>query len=438
MSLPRFIRPATAAILLTTLAACSRSSTPGGPTPPVIRPSLTVTAISVVGLRGSAGYEYRTVVQLRESGGAAATIAAADLTFSSGATTVASAHYDRPLGEGATACPASGSISTRELVTVDHEGSHPYATGVRVQVTFSDGAAYTATAAGAADVPPLAAPPEPRYTLTGVITDGATRAPIAGALLEVRGGLNLGRTATTDGSGTYVLGELLADTFRLRASKDGYGSGEQGVTVPDNPRADFELRVPAAPCSYSVAANAPDIVPWTGGEYSIAVTRTSGACSWEASTDAQWITFPRGTTGNGSASLVFAVGGGVLDTRSGSIHIGWSGGGADVRIQQGPRPDWICTPVALSKGPEDFDNVPSGGGTVSVNAAAPAIPPEWASACRASLSSSVPWITGGATVEGHGTFTFTVAPNPSPGVARSGAIVVAGPGGTATVAVTQR
>jgi hypothetical protein len=85
--------------------------------------------------------------------------------------------------------------------------------------------------------------PEPQtFTLTGVITDGSTRGGIARARLEVLGGLNAGKVASTDGTGTYTIRDLVADTFRMRASADGYDAGEQGITIPANPRADFTLQ----------------------------------------------------------------------------------------------------------------------------------------------------------------------------------------------------
>ena len=204
-------------------------------------------------------------------------------------------------------------------------------------------------------------------------------AGIDGATLEVLNGANAGKRATTDRTGTYVLDALTADVFRLRASADGYLSGEQGVTVPDIPRVDFELRRIAEPaCHYTVATNAPDVLPSTGGEFSVTITRSSGTCSWGASTDDSWIRFPRGASGNGSGSLTYAVSGASgPNSRSGTIVITWTGGSAQVRVVQGPHPDGSAAAVALTKGAQDFDNVPSGGGVLTVFASAEAFPPEW-------------------------------------------------------------
>ena len=88
----------------------------------------------------------------------------------------------------------------------------------------------------------IARPQPQTFTLMGVITDGSTRGGIEGARLEVLSGLNAGKIASTDGTGTYTMRDLVADSFRMRASADGYDSGEQGITIPANPRADFTLQ----------------------------------------------------------------------------------------------------------------------------------------------------------------------------------------------------
>jgi Carboxypeptidase regulatory-like domain/Putative binding domain, N-terminal len=441
MSPPSVIRHATAAILVAALMACGGNTTPTAPTtpspPPTPHPSVNIAAVSVAGERRTTGYMYRTVVQLRESAGTAATIVSIDLTFVSGTTSIASSHYDQPIGEGTSVCPASGTIATRELVTVDSDTSHPYATTIEVKVAFTDGAAYTSAASGAAGVPPLPAPQT--HTLTGRITDADAHTGIESARLQVLGGLNAGRTATTDRTGTYVMTDLLADTFRLRASADGYVSGEQGVTVPDVPRADFELRrVVEIQCGYTITPPAV-AMSWPDGNFSVTITRTSGTCPWQAASSVNWITFPGGASGNGSATLASSVAANTtLNSRSGTITISWTGGSALVNVQQGTHPDWVCRPVTLTKGSEDFDNVPSSGGTLTVLASAPADPAVWSSACRATVHSYTSWIIGGGTVDGHAGFTFTVAANPSPGTPRTGSIVAEGPGGTATLVVTQR
>ena len=137
----RTLRHIAPAVLPLGLAACDSSkSNPAGPSPsPTVHPSVTVTSVSVIGEKRSTGYAYMIVLQLRESAGVAATISAVDLTFM-GTTTIVTSHHDQPISPGTNVCPASGTVATRQLVTVDADASHPYATTVSAKVTFTDGA----------------------------------------------------------------------------------------------------------------------------------------------------------------------------------------------------------------------------------------------------------------------------------------------------------
>ena len=392
--------------------------------------------MQVSGDSAAPGYRYRTIVMLRETVGMAATIMSVDLVFAGGNGTLVTAHFDRPISDASNICPASATVSTRELDTTDADPSHAYASTVKATVNFTDGTTFTGTTAGSADVPPLGPTPPQTYALVGVITDAATRAPIAGAQLQATNGTNAGKSATTDAAGAYTMTGLVGETFRLRASASGYSSGEQNVTVPDIPRADFQLQPIVQPaCAYTAAANTTGIVSSDLGTFTITVTRTSGACSWTATTDASWISFPGGSSGSGSATLAYSVGPNGFNSRSGAVTIAWTGGGASLVVQQGPHSDFECF-VALSKGPEDFDNVPSGGGTLTVFASVYAVPA--GRPCTASVSSAVSWMTGGGSISGQSTLTFTVAVNPSPGTARSASITAQTGVKTVTLSVTQR
>jgi hypothetical protein len=229
------------------LSACGSSpSSSTAATPATLRASVGVTSISVSGESRAVGQAYRVVVHLHESTGTAATIAAVDLTLLNGSTAILSSHADRPIADEAAAnvCPGNGSVDTREFLVVDGDASHPYATSIQARVTFSDSSSVVGTTSATTGVPALPVPMPQTFTLTGLVTDANTHTGIAGARVEVMTGLNQGQVAFADGGGTYVLKNLAADTFRLRASATDHDSGEQGVTVPANPRADFELRPP--------------------------------------------------------------------------------------------------------------------------------------------------------------------------------------------------
>jgi hypothetical protein len=176
-----------------------------------------------------------------------------------------------------------------------------------------------------------------------------------------------------------------------------------------------------------------------GGSFTASISRTAGNCSWQVSSDVSWITFPGGASGNGSATLAYTVGtSGSLNSRSGNITISWAGGSAQIQVTQGNYPDWVCT---VHVTPQEFNNVPSGGGQVMLTVSIFATPSVWNHMCSVFVNSNTPsWITGpGGTVtgggpnNGTGTFTFTVAPN-STGSARSGSIVA----GPQTVPVRQQ
>ena len=327
--------------------------------------------MSVVGETRTSGYGYRVVVHLRETAGIAATISSVDLTFTNGTTMVVSSHTDQPIADGANVCPANGAVDTREILTLDANSAHPYATAVQAKVTFTDGASFVGTPSSSADVPPLPGPPPPQtYTLRGVITDMGTHVGIAGARLDVLNGLNAGKTAVTDGSGTYLLDGLVAEVFRLRASADGYDFGEQNVTVPADPRADFVLlRSAGAPCAYVVAPTGSRNVSADGGQLSVSVTQTSGTCGWQATTDASWITLGS-KSGSGTASLTITFGPNVSRAlQTGTVTVQWSGGSAQLTLSQPPEliePICIVTVTVAGQNPIA---VPASGGSYTASIA---------------------------------------------------------------------
>jgi hypothetical protein len=420
-------------VLLFPFAACSKSSTAPSPIPaPGSHPTIAIAAIAAAAEAVPTGYRYRTTLTLRESIGVPATIVSVDLMFAAGTAHILTSHYEKPISDAVNVCPASGAIDTREL-EANGDASHPVATAVTATVTYTDGT-FSGTVSSTAEIsrPPVSQ----AFSISGIVTDVSTRSVIVGAQIQALNGVNAGRAGTTDANGAYTITDLAPDTFRLRASAAGYDAGEQNVTVPTTARADFELaRVSDIACGYVAISNSPAVLPWDGGEYTVTVTRTSGACAWQASTDVGWLTFPHGASANGSATLSYAVAPNGLNSRSGTITIAWTGGSARISVQQAPHPDWECF-VGLTRGPEDFDNVPSAGGTVTVFASVWAVPSGWS--CTATVSGTVSWIVGGGTINGPTTMTFRIGPNPSPGTSRAGSIVAQTGQKTATQGLTQR
>jgi len=405
-----------AAALTVAVAASACTKTPAAPTPPpptTPRATIAVSSTTVTGeRRADGGYNYRTVLRLTESGGATANITAVSLTFLSGTTAVLTSRFDQVVPSTGNTCPANSSVNTRELVATDSDTTHAFATTVRVEVTYGDSTATGTTATATGTIPPLGPPPPTTYSLTGVISDPAAKG-IPNARVEVLNGDNQGKATTTDGNGAYTLTGLVAGTFRMRASADGYNPGEQNVTVPDVPRADFTLQRSSAACNYDVSATGRINVSDIFGQFGVTLTRTSGSCTWQASTDVDWLT-PRTSSGDGGTSLTyFYASNPTFVGRLGTITFSWAGGSAQLQVNQNPQPAVFCV-VTFRVGGQNPLNVPKGGGSYTADITpVPGMPPglcaSW-SAAAASPITITPPNSGPAMPAQVG---FTVAANPT-------------------------
>ena len=227
-----------AAVSLT--AACAKSpaepsSAATTPTPNVSIVSMVVASETLV----SGAHVYRVTVKLRESGGAAATIASIDLTFMNGSSVVASSHVERPISDTANILAANATMDSRETTTTDDDPSHPHATSVAVKANYTYGASLTRSADGSAEVPLSVAP---TFTLSGVVTEENTAGrAVAGGMVLVVDGANAGTSSSTDGNGSYTLADLGAGSITIRATASGYAAAERAVTVAQDTRLDLRL-----------------------------------------------------------------------------------------------------------------------------------------------------------------------------------------------------
>jgi hypothetical protein len=435
------------------MTACGRT-TPSQPTPSA-KPNISIASISAEAeALSSGGYAYRVSLKLRESGGVVAAITSVELAFMRDAVTLASLREERPISDTTNVVPANATVESREMALADSDLSHPAATSVVAKVSFTDGAAGTNSASGSADI---AAPAPTLYTLAGTVSDESSGRMLLGGTVEIVDGPNAGKTSATDAGGAYSLSGLAGGSFVVRATSHGYDPREQSVMVARDTTLDLRLRpIPAAPprapaptppstpstCSYTVSPSESGI-DYLGGNRTATISRTSGTCAWNASSDVGWITFPGGASGSGSLPLSYAIApNGSFSSRSGRVTVSWTGGRTEVRVQQGNHPDWECIAL-IFRGQEDLNNVPSTGERLTVTASVLVSPGVWSGMvnCGAQVTASVPWISGGGSVDSKGSparFTFTVAPNPSPGTARTGSIVVASYSHTQALAVTQR
>ena len=146
------------ALSITTACASKSPTEPssGGTTP---SPNVSIVSMSVAAeTLVSGAHVYRVTVKLRESGGAAATIASIDLTFMSGSSAVTSLHVERPISDAANLLAANATLDSRELMAMDEDPSHPHATSVVAKVNYTYGASLTRSADGSAPVPLSSAP----------------------------------------------------------------------------------------------------------------------------------------------------------------------------------------------------------------------------------------------------------------------------------------
>jgi hypothetical protein len=414
--LPRTFRRFAALAFASVISGTCSKSSPTTPTP-ITHAALSVTSISVSGEReSSGGFVYQLVVHLRESGGVAATIDAVDLTFTTGAEVITSSHHVQIIPATANVIAAGSTADTRELITQDTNEAHAYATSVTAKVSYTDATSTPATSTGSADVPPLPEPPTPAtHTLIGTITDQATRAGIAGARVEALNGVNAGRFTTTDRSGAYTLSDLLADTFRMRAAAAGYDPREQNVTVPDIPRADFELRRSGSgACAYSISPSGSVNVGFTAGRVSLAITRTSGSCGWQATTNVGWLTLSS-TSGAGNATVTANYASNTTFVgRLGVITVSWNGGSAQLQVGQNPESPTFCRVVTVTVNGQNPVSVPAAGGQYTASIALepgtypPGICGMWSAAAPAAIT-----FVGATSGLTPGSAMFNVQSNPS-------------------------
>src|SRR5262245_10591933 len=408
---------AAVAASLLTCAACSKDNNPSTPTPPATHASVAVTSMTVAGERGTPGFVYRVVVRVKESGGAAATISAVDLTFTSGSTTLKTEHFTGVIPASGNACAANANCETREMVASDTDASHAYATRVTARVSYRDSTASSdSTADGAADVPPLPTPPPPStYTLTGFITDRDTNGGIEGARVEAINGANTGKVTTTSSTGAYSLTGLVGETFRMRASAGGYDSGEQNVTVPDITRADMQLHKPSASCSYNVVPTGNLDVSSPGSSFSLTIARSAGTCGWQASSDVSWIALGA-SSGSGDGTLTFNY---QLNSsfvgRTGTVTVSWPGGSALVTVRQaGESPAFCRINTITVNGQNPYAISAGASGTITAQITPEAGTPP--GACGSWNATASPEITFTSSTTGPtvpATISFTVAANPS-------------------------
>ncbi len=217
-----------------------------------------------------------------------------------------------------------------------------------------------------------------------------------------------------------------ASWIAVTGSAAGSGNGSVAYAVAANSAtatrtgtliiAGLTLTVTQAAAPFAVNSTSASY-PVSGGAGTIAVSASSAAAVWAATSDATWIVINQGSSGKGSGTVSYAVAANTAATsRSGSITVA----GLTVTVTQaGNAPVYSLTPASAS--------YPASGGAGSIAVAVTPSSTSWTAA------SSAAWIaiTSGAAGTGAKTVGYSVAANT--GAARTGGITI----GSSTFVVSQ-
>jgi BACON domain-containing protein/all-beta uncharacterized protein len=181
-------------------------------------------------------------------------------------------------------------------------------------------------------------------------------------------------------------------------------------------------------CAYSLASTAQSPGA-AGGTFSVAITRTSGSCTWAASSNASWVTFSGPTSGSDTGTITLVVAPNA-DTaaRAGTVTVSWNGGTAQIAVNQAGLAFGQCVYAF----PTPAQTVPAAGG------ASTAALSVTGNGCSWTATSDASWltITSGGSGTASTSIAFMTTANPDVS-ARVGTITVSYPGGSVKETVTQ-
>jgi hypothetical protein len=215
-------------LLLVTQACGGGSSTPA---PSPAPPALTVTAVTITGIPGTATVGQQVALK--------ATANRSDTTTLDVTAQASWVSSNRAVADVST----TGALTTLAAGVTDIRATYSGVTGL-LQLTVSL-----------------------RPHLVGLVSDNAGR-PLAGVQVQVLDGPNGGRSTQTDASGGYLLDNLTAGSFTVQYSKAAYLSATRSMTVSGETRVDVSLM--AEPTG-------PDVSGFYG-TFSISLTITRQSC----------------------------------------------------------------------------------------------------------------------------------------------------------------
>ena len=193
----------------------------------------------------------------------------------------------------------------------------------------------------------------------------------------------------------------------FQAAANPLPTARQGEIVVNNNR--VSIRQDGATCAFQIAP-LDQSVPAAGGTGRITVTGTAG-CAWTAVANEQWLSITSGASGSGGGTVTFTIGPHVgLESRTGTLTIA----GRTFTVTQ------AAASCVYTIAPTSQSISASGGAGTTVTVATTA-------GCPWSAISNDAWltVTSGASGNGAGTATFTIAQHVEP-TPRTGTLTIAG------------
>jgi hypothetical protein len=244
------VSPVLAVLVVLGLAitGCSDNKSPTAPSEP--RPQngvLSITELSVSAYGPPGDITYLLSMRLNEtSGQAAVTISSLTVAFEDGRRVTV------PIDNARLNAGASERLSNASFK--DETGT-PATTRLTLTMGYRADVGPGGSATASASVQMLTL-----VTLSGVVTNRTTRAPIAGARVEVGSltGPNVGKETTADAAGRYAL-RVVAGAFSIRVLANGYTGQSFPIDIATDAPFDVALSPtppPAAAVEYSITGTA--------------------------------------------------------------------------------------------------------------------------------------------------------------------------------------
>jgi hypothetical protein len=216
---------------------------PSGPTQPTGVLSITDLSVQTYGAPGD--ITYNLSMRLSEtSGQSAVTITSLTVGFDGGRSGTAPIDNAKLI---------AGTSRRLDNASFKDQSGAPASSRLTVTMGYHDDNGHTGSATASVSVQSLAL-----VTLSGVVRNSKTGAPIGGAKIEVTTltGPNAGKSTTADAAGHYALTPLVAGAFTIRATANGYDAKSFPIDIATDAPFDIALSTTAPPVEYTITGTA--------------------------------------------------------------------------------------------------------------------------------------------------------------------------------------